>query len=219
MVKQMSLKKNLDVTIYEKLFEEILQGNWMPGQTLNLDELAECYGVSRTPVQQALKRMHAQGMINFSNKGHFSVPVFNEKDVADLIEVRLLIEHQALSDIENKGICVDFSILEKISEECVHSNQTNDVVRTRRTDLDFHRELVTWAQNRYLSEVYMRVQGQFVVANYLLTNHTRVQQEIASDDHEKILQLMKKKDYAKAQEMIESHIQGAYRTIIMKMKS
>ena len=57
-MKHMALKKNLDVTIHEAFLEEILQGNWKPGQALNLDELAERYGVSRTPIQQALKRMH-----------------------------------------------------------------------------------------------------------------------------------------------------------------
>lgn len=61
----MALKKNLDVTIHEAFLEEILRGNWLPGQALNLDELAERYGVSRTPVQQALKRMHTQGMVVF----------------------------------------------------------------------------------------------------------------------------------------------------------
>ena len=78
-VMHMALKKNLDVTIHEAFLEEILQGNWKPGQALNLDELAERYGVSRTPIQQALKRMHTQGMVVFSSKGHFSVPTFSEK--------------------------------------------------------------------------------------------------------------------------------------------
>ena len=40
----MALKKNLDVTIHEAFLEEILRGNWLPGQALNLDELAERYG-------------------------------------------------------------------------------------------------------------------------------------------------------------------------------
>ena len=57
-MKHMALKKNLDVTIHEAFLEEILQGNWKPGQALNLDDLAERYGVSRTPIQQSLKRMH-----------------------------------------------------------------------------------------------------------------------------------------------------------------
>ena len=111
MVNYMALKKNLDVTIHEAFLEEILRGNWLPGQALNLDELAERYGVSRTPVQQALKRMHTQGMVVFSSKGHFSVPTFSEKEVCDIIEIRLLLEHQALTDIQRKALPVDYQTL------------------------------------------------------------------------------------------------------------
>lgn len=217
-VKQMALKKNLDVTIHEKLFEEILQGNWTPGQALNLDELAERYGVSRTPVQQALKRMHTEGMVVFSSKGHFSVPAFTEKEVCDIIEVRLLLEHQVLSDVQKKLLPLDLETLGKLSRECVNSNNTDNIVHTRRTDLAFHRTLVAQAQNQCLSEVYNRIQGQFIVANYLLASHTQSQQKVASDDHEKLLHALRKNDYVTAHQILESHIQSACQKIILKMK-
>ena len=201
----MALKKNLDVTIHEAFLEEILRGNWLPGQALNLDELAERYGVSRTPVQQALKRMHTQGMVVFSSKGHFSVPTFSEKEVCDIIEIRLLLEHQALTDIQRKALPVDLS------------NETDDVVSARRTDLDFHRVLVEQAGNRCLSEVYDRIQGQFIVANYLLASHTRVQQESASGDHEMVLDALRAGDFSRAHSIIEAHIQGACQKILIKM--
>ena len=124
-MKHMALKKNLDVTIHEAFLEEILQGNWKPGQALNLDDLAERYGVSRTPIQQALKRMHTQGMVVFSSKGHFSVPTFSEKEVCDIIEMRLLLEHQALTDIQNKLLPMDFETLERLAGECVASRASS----------------------------------------------------------------------------------------------
>ena len=200
-MKHMALKKNLDVTIHEAFLEEILQGNWKPGQALNLDELAERYGVSRTPIQQALKRMHTQGMVVFSSKGHFSVPTFSEKEVCDIIEMRLLLEHQALTDIQNKLL------------------PTSNIVQTRRTDLDFHRILVEQAGNRCLSEVYDRIQGQFIVANYLLTSHTRSQQQVASDDHERLLAALKAGNFTRAHDIIEDHIQGACQKILAKMNA
>ena len=203
-MKHMALKKNLDVTIHEAFLEEILQGNWKPGQALNLDDLAERYGVSRTPIQQALKRMHTQGMVVFSSKGHFSVPTFSEKEVCDIIEMRLL---------------MDFETLERLAGECVASNKTSNIVRTRRTDLDFHRILVEQAGNRCLSEVYDRIQGQFIVANYLLTSHARSQQQVASDDHERLLAALKAGNFTRAHDIIEDHIQGACQKILAKMNA
>ena len=195
----MALKKNLDMVIYEKLYEEILRGNWSPEQPLVLDDLAANYGVSRTPVQQALKRMHAQGMVR------------------DIIEVRLLLERQAIFDIQHKGRSIDFGTLEKLSSECAASNMQDNIVQARRTDLEFHRVLVEQADNGCLNEVYHRIQGQFMVANYLLTSHTRSQQRIAADDHEKILRALRDADYARAQALSQTHIQDACDKIIGKM--
>lgn len=214
----MALKKNLDIMMYEKLNEEIIGGRWAPGQTLNLDELAEHYDVSRTPVQQALKRMEAQGMVTLSSKGHFSVLAFSEKEVKDIIEIRLLLEQQAISDIEEKSLPVNFKALKKICQSCIASNEANDTVRTRSLDLEFHRILVEQAENQCLKEIYTKVQSQFMVANYLLTDHTQTQQEVASGDHKKLLDALEKKNFKKAHNLLKEHIDGACRKIISKMK-
>ena len=68
----MALKKNLDVTIHEAFLEEILRGNWLPGQALNLDELAERYGVSRTPVQQESASGDHEMVLDALRAGDFS---------------------------------------------------------------------------------------------------------------------------------------------------
>ena len=91
------------------------------------------------------------------------------------------------------------------------------MVSARRTDLDFHRVLVEQAGNRCLSEVYDRIQGQFIVANYLLASHTRVQQESASGDHEMVLDALRAGDFSRAHGIIEEHIQGACQKILIKM--
>ena len=218
-MKHMALKKNLDVTIHEAFLEEILQGNWKPGQALKLDELAERYGVSRTPIQQALKRMHTQGMVVFSSKGHFSVPTFSEKEVCDIIEMRLLLEHQALTDIQNKLLPMDFETLEHLAGGVCSLQQDVQHRPDPAYRSDFHRVLVEQAGNRCLSEVYDRIQGQFIVANYLLTSHTRSQQQVASDDHERLLAALKAGNFTRAHDIIEDHIQGACQKILAKMNA
>ena len=147
------------------------------------------------------------------------MPTFSEKEVCDIIEMRLLLEHQALTDIQNKLLPMDFETLERLAGECVASNKTSNIVQTRRTDLDFHRILVEQAGNRCLSEVYDRIQGQFIVANYLLTSHTRSQQQVASDDHERLLAALKAGNFTRAHDIIEDHIQGACQKILVKMNA
>ena len=66
-------------------------------------------------------------------------------------------------------------------------------------------------------KVYDRIQGQFIVANYLLASHTRVQQESASGDHEMVLDALRAGDFSRAHSIIEEHIQGACQKILIKM--
>lgn len=215
----MALKKNLDVMIQEKLYEEVICGNWKPGQALNLDELAASFDVSRTPVLQALKRMHTLGMVSVSSQGHFSVMSFDEKQVRDIFEIRLLLERQALSDLEDHGIEPDCALLKKINDVHTFSDQRGDMVQTRRADLNFHRQLVAQASNQCLSDLYNKVQGQFMVANYLQARHTPDQQRLASDEHEMILAAMESGDYATARSRLEGHIQRACEKVIEKMNA
>ena len=79
----MALKKNLDVVIFEKFYDEIVCGKWTAGALLNIDEMADRYDVSRTPVQQALKKMNTLGMVKFSSKGHVYVESFDKKQVKE----------------------------------------------------------------------------------------------------------------------------------------
>lgn len=213
----MALKKNLDVLIQEKLYEEIVQGNWTPGQTLNLDELAEQYGVSRTPVQQALKKMNTLGMISFSSKGHFSVMAFGPKEVHDIIEVRLLLEEQAIRDMQSNGTAIDSAGLGRVCQACIACCNAGDIIQARRMDLEFHHRLIAQAENRCLGELYEKVQGQFMVVNYLMTTHTHVQETIAADDHDRILQALNAGRYDEAAALLQAHIMGAYQKILERI--
>lgn len=213
----MGFKKNLDVIIQEKLQEFILRGEWTPGQAINIDELVQFFNVSRTPVVQALKHMAALGMVTTSSAGHYFVLAFTQKQVKDLLEMRLLLEKQAILDIERNKKDIDLHSLKVIAEKCILYNNTNDVVLTRKMDLLFHKMLVEQADNHCMNELYKRVQSQFMVANYLLTSHTVAQQIVASDDHVKIIQALEKKMYNSAIKEIEEHIEGALEKIIVKM--
>ena len=213
----MSLKKNLDVVIFEKLYEKVIRGEWEAGQSISPDEIAETYGVSRTPVVQALKRMRELGMLEVSTTGHVYVPVFTEKQISDLIEVRMLIEKQAVADIRDKGLTADFEVLQKLADECGLSNAALDMVAARRADLRFHRTLVSAADNPYLEQVFDKIQSQFIVANYLLASHTQEQQRIAAEDHFRILDALRQADYDAATDLVARHILEARDKILARM--
>ena len=201
----MSLKKNLDIAIYEQLREKIIRGLWLPGQTIAVDELAEEYGVSRTPVLLALRRMEANRMICVTKTGHYITPSYTEKQLRDLIEMRTLLEIQAIQELEAEEISIPISELREIAVKCSAYNSEGDTVRAREADLNFHACLIQATGNIYLTDLYLRIQGQYMVANYL-TVHSEEHQRILADDHIKILEALDSGDFTSAKEQMKDHI-------------
>ena len=113
---------------------------------------------------------------------------------------------------------MDFQRLEKVSQDCLNSNVANDMVETRRTDLAFHKLLVQQAGNECLIDLFKKVQGQFMVANYLESSHTSKQQGVAADEHEQLLQALKDGDFDTARAVVTRHIKGACEKIISRIK-
>ena len=213
----MSIKRNLDEIIQNNLYSEIVQGKWSPGLNLSVDEIMEEYGVSRTPVIQALKKMNGVGVVDFSKEGHFIVPEYSLKQVKDILDVRRLLEHYALNEVENEHLKIDFEQLDILCQKGIESIEKGDVIETRLSDLEFHRLLIAQADNECLSESYRRVQSKFMIANYLIGRHTALMQTVACSDHEKILEMLKKENFADAHKVLDEHISGAFEKIRVRM--
>jgi GntR family transcriptional regulator, vanillate catabolism transcriptional regulator len=90
----MSARLQTEIAI-EEIRRRLLAGRFRPGETLRLQALAEEIGVSLTPVREALSELTGQGMLVRRPGVGTSVPVFTVEEIADLIEVRAILEGQA----------------------------------------------------------------------------------------------------------------------------
>jgi DNA-binding GntR family transcriptional regulator len=89
--------RDLRVTdqVYERLRELIIGGRLAPHDRLHQARLAQALGVSRTPVREALLRLEQEGLVySLPGRGLF-VKGVSAKEVADLYEVRMILEPQA----------------------------------------------------------------------------------------------------------------------------
>ena len=95
----MRVKSNLDTILYDHIVESLILGEFTMGQTVSLDELAEKYEVSRTPVIQAVKILVNDGLLETMTNGRVKVPEFNEDQMRKICEVRLVLENYAIKRI------------------------------------------------------------------------------------------------------------------------
>ena len=78
-------------TVYERLRDDIQAEAFPAEQRFVETELAARYGVSRTPIREALLQLSREGMLIPGERG-YSVPIDTRKDVTERLEVRLLLD-------------------------------------------------------------------------------------------------------------------------------
>ncbi len=91
-------KTNLSEQAYRLLTERILRGIYPAGTRLTEEALAEEFGVSRTPLREALRRLTAEGLIEPQPKRGLRVTSPDDAEIAELFRCRSIIEPQALVD-------------------------------------------------------------------------------------------------------------------------
>lgn len=83
---------------YRELRRALVRGDFAPGERLRLDELAGKFGVSSSPIREALNRLSEQGLVRTLENRGFRVAPLTAEGVSDLARVRLLVESEALRD-------------------------------------------------------------------------------------------------------------------------
>ncbi|MGW4275986.1 GntR family transcriptional regulator [Streptomyces seoulensis] len=84
-------RSTLRQQIADALRDEVLAGRLQPGQEFTVKEIAEQYGVSATPVREALVDLSAQGLLEADQHRGFRVHEFSPADFREMIEARGLV--------------------------------------------------------------------------------------------------------------------------------
>ena len=202
----MRVKKNLDKIIYDQIINSFILGEYKMDDAISLDVLCEKYEVSRTPVVQAVKLLVNDGVLEKLSNGRVVVPTFDQNQIKNICDVRLMIEKHAIEHFlsETGELSLLLDQLEICAKKC------EEYLELSKTDLRFHRVLVSGAGNEYLSELYKRIQGQFLVANYLVLPLRNRNFRSTVDDHYKLLEYLRNKDMEQSEKMIAGHINNIF---------
>jgi DNA-binding GntR family transcriptional regulator len=88
---------------FRQLRRDMLVGQLEAGRKLKLDELQSHYGLSSSPLREALNRLTQEGLVRADERRGFRVAPISADDLADITRMRLLIEVPALRDATLKG--------------------------------------------------------------------------------------------------------------------
>ena len=197
-------KTNLSELAYEEIVNRIIQGYFKAGETLQEEKLSGEFGISRTPVREALKKLSSEGFIEQLARG-FRVAMPDEDALKELFECRCALEIQALrNSIKAIPETEIDSLLERL-ERC--KTARNPKKAALKADQDMHDLICDYCGNRYLASLI----GQFFLKtapyrNYHNDSGTVVKKVI--NERSAILRAIRDRDLKKASALLREHIMG-----------
>ncbi|MFF2504108.1 GntR family transcriptional regulator [Streptomyces sp. NPDC058067] len=158
-------RSTLRQQIADALRDEILSGRLEPGQEFTVKEIAEQYGVSATPVREALVDLSGQGLLDSAQHRGFRVHEYSLADYRGMIEARSLV-----TDGIFRGLVANADVhhatpaalagVRRRGEEAARAASAGDLNVLIGYDLRFWRELSALFGNPYLSDFFHRLRVQ-----------------------------------------------------------
>jgi DNA-binding GntR family transcriptional regulator len=204
-------RNGLAVEVYERLIDALLRGSLGPGDRLIQDKLAEDLDVSRTPVRDALLRLHEEGVIEPSGRRGYVVRALSESDVRHLYEARYAIEGYAASVVAERGE-VALSRIRATFEE-VAKRKPRSSRQSYEANRAFHRAVVEAAGNPRLLDFFDVTWGRGVAGLVYHNFYVASPHQQFVRDHEALLREMAGGDGDRARRAMIDHIaRGLART-------
>ena len=139
--------------VADALRAAIVSGDMTPGEIYSAPTLAERFGVSATPVREAMLDLAKQGLIEvIPNKG-FQVTRITDTELDEITEIRLMLEPPAAAKAALRATPADVAELTVLAHEVVNAARDGDLIKHVDADRAFHGRLLEIGGNRRLVQI------------------------------------------------------------------
>jgi DNA-binding GntR family transcriptional regulator len=186
---------------YDRVKRDLLAGQYPPGTVLLETVLGERYGVSRTPMREALARLAQDGFIERSAKG-FVVRVRTPEEIMEIYETRIILESSAAALAAVRRSDYDLSRLEHLAQlRRVESDPTLFAGLNDR----WHIALRESAHNSITLRVLSQLDGLITI--YRLPARSPDVHDPSIDEHERVLAAIRARDAEEARASMGEHLE------------
>lgn len=193
-------------TAYARLRADILAGELAPGTPLRETALAERFGVSRTPVREALRRLEQDRLLVPGARG-LEVRRIDPEEVVQIYDMRILLEAEVARQAAAAHRTSDLLRLEGLLARDQDLVDPDDVTRMR-TNLEFHEALWQATHNPVLVDLLHRL-SVHLVHTPRSTLSVDGRWDAALDEHAGLLRAVRGRDADRAAEIATAHMNTA----------
>ena len=198
-------KANLRDQVSRALRSAIVSGEMEPGGLYSAPSLAARFGVSATPVREAMLDLVREGMVTIvPNKG-FRVTEMDDAALDQVAQIRQLLEPPVVRRVTPLIPADDLPGLRRMAQQIVDAAAAGDLVRYTGADRDFHLTLLGYDANPRLVELVAELRGQarLLGLTALLPGGALV---ASAREHLRIVDLIEARDPDGVESLMHHHI-------------
>ncbi|MFG2226585.1 GntR family transcriptional regulator [Streptomyces sp. NPDC048644] len=183
----------------------LISGELRPGVVYSAPTLAEDFGISATPVREAMLDLVREGLVEpVRNKG-FRVTEVSERDLDQYAEVRALIEIPMVGRVTRSARREELESLRPVAEEIVRAARDHDLIGYLEADRQFHLSLLALCGNDRLVETVGDLRKRSRLYG-LTALDARGELIPSAEEHLELLELMLAGDAKMAEKCMAKHL-------------
>ncbi|MFC5908533.1 GntR family transcriptional regulator [Streptacidiphilus monticola] len=198
-------RQSLRAQVTTALRASLLTGELRPGTVYSAPALAAEFGVSATPVREAMLDLVKEGLVEVvPNKG-FRVAAMKTKDLLDFCEIRMLLEVPAFVQVAAAAEADELESLREPAQETVRAAAEGDLLGFLEADHEFHLGVLALHGNQHLLETVRQIRQRARLYGITALLEAGLLIDSAME-HERLLDLMLARDLAGVRELTSRHV-------------
>ncbi len=176
-----------------------------PGEAIDELALAEEYGISRTPMREALKVLHAEGLVSLEPRRGCTVTELTRQDIDEMFPVMALLEGRCAYEAVRKSKPADIRKIEELHGRLEKHAAASDIEKYFELNCVFHEQVQKLAGNNWLERITTDLRKFLrLMRGRQLHLPGRLQQSLA--EHRMLLAAFQNRNPAAAEKIMHDHL-------------
>lgn len=205
MITQLADRPSLRAEVLAALRAALVAGRMRPGVVYSVPMLAADFGVSATPVREAMLDLAKEGLVEAVRNRGFRVTEPTERMLDEITELRALIEIPTVAGLARDADADELEALRPVAQEIIAHAREGDLLGYLEADRRFHLQLLALAGNLELVEVvrHLRDRTRLYGLEQLLAQGRLV---ASAEEHGELLDALVARDAERARAVMARHI-------------
>jgi len=197
--------KALYEEVAELLRQRIFSNELAPGSWIDELRLAEAYGISRTPLREALKVLATEGLVTMKVRRGAYVTEVSDKDQRDVYHLLSLLESDATGVVAQQATEAELAELAQLHQELKAATQNTE--RFFEINEQFHMRLLEMANNRWRTQLVLDLRKVMKLNRHnSLFKSGRIEESL--QEHQDIMDALLVHDAALSQQRMQTHFKN-----------